>query len=210
MTIIKFASIFSDRLNLNGDQANLFVLQQRLKWAGFASEIVNITSAQQLRSTEVDLILLGHGSLAAWASCEAQWPDLAADFISATAATAGLAIGSGATRVAKANGAHIAFLEQPTSEFVTEIFDGQEILGYKFADVAPNSTTKIGNAIVTWLHGPLLAKNPAMADGLIRSIFKARKAVANLDHFENASRNENTRRIEELVAGVWQLEKPKN
>jgi CobQ-like glutamine amidotransferase family enzyme len=57
-------------------------------------------------------------------------------------------------------------------------------------------------AILTWLHGPVLAKNPALADEVIRQILGGTEGTG--------LENENTRKIDEIVAGVWQLEKPQN
>jgi len=33
---------FADRLNLNGDCANALILQQRLRWAGFETQLVDL------------------------------------------------------------------------------------------------------------------------------------------------------------------------
>ena len=203
MTNVNLTTIFGDRLNINGDQANLQVLQTRLRWAGVESEVTQITSPEQLSNSGADFILLGHGSKAAWASCLEQWPTLALDFIAATGSTLGLAVGSGASRAAETRGDHLTPLVRPVSRFAVDIVDGREILGYKFSEVSPHESKMLGNALLTWLHGPVLAKNPELADQFIRQILAAKGLPMS-----QSLANENTRKIDKILAGVWKLEKP--
>ena len=65
--MITFYTLFPDRLNLNGDQANIFVLQQRLAWQGIESELVAIESLAVLQGQDLTgkFLLIGHGSNAA-------------------------------------------------------------------------------------------------------------------------------------------------
>ena len=205
MTAVILGTIFGDRLNLNGDQANLTVLQKRMAWAGIESRVIQISSKQELLDSGADYILLGHGSKAAWVSCETSWPTLASDFVAATQTTPGLAVGSGAKRVAEARGDELATLDAPISLFAVDRLEERELLGYKFSEVSPCDSMMVGKALATWLHGPLLAKNPELADQIIREILDS-KGVAEATLMSN----ENTRKIDEILAGVWQLEKPKN
>jgi len=203
MSEIRLVTVFGDRLNLNGDQANLFVLQQRLKWLGFGSEVISVASAKELASAQGHFVLLGHGSRAAWASCDGEWPTLVADVVAACQTTRGLAVGSGASRVAlELEGEQ---KDQTISEFAVDELDGELLLGYKFSEIANAQTRRFGFGLMTWLHGPILAKNPALADSFIVDILNA----AGLAAPESLS-NENTRKIDEILAGVWQLEKPQN
>ena len=191
MTALVFASIFADSLNLNGDQANLFVLQQRLKWAGHSSTIAPVSSLAELEQSKADFLFLGHGSIAAWKACEAQWPSLAKDFLTFSNSRSALAVSSGADRVLAASGAQPAVLDASVSEFCLDDFDSQKILGYKNTSSIANSTLR---------HGPVLAKNPAVADAILSDLLAiSPKGLAN----------ENTRKIDEIVAGVWHLEMPK-
>ena len=200
MTALVFASIFADSLNLNGDQANLFVLQQRLKWAGHSSTIAPVSSLAELEQSKADFLFLGHGSIAAWKACEAQWPSLAKDFLTFSNSRSALAVSSGADRVLAASGAQPAVLGASVSEFCLDDFDSQKILGYKNTSSIANSTLRVERAILTWLHGPVLAKNPAVADAILSDLLSiSPKGLAN----------ENTRKIDEIVAGVWHLEMPK-
>lgn len=203
MTHLVLATVFADRLNLNADQANLFVLQQRLKWAGHSSSIVSVSSQAELSASKANFLLLGHGSLAAWQACLSDWPNLAQDFLDFAVNHAALAVASGADQVAQAPAKSVQpeKLPRTVSEFCLEGFEGLRVLGYKNTSTKINQTMRIHSAIVTWLHGPLLAKNPALADSIICDLL-------NLSNEE--LKNENTRKIDEIVAGVWQLESPKN
>lgn len=203
MTTVILGTVFGDRLNLNGDQANLAVLQKRLAWAGVDSEVVQIASKQELLVSGADYILLGHGSKAAWASCQGSWPTLATDFVAATQTTPGLAIGSGASRVVEARGDTLVSLHAPISLFAVDSLHGRELLGYKFSQVSPCDSMMVGKALVSWLHGPLLAKNPELADQVIREILRSRGEAE-----PSLLSNDNTRKIDEILAGVWRLEKP--
>jgi hypothetical protein len=62
---IKLVSLFPGHLNLNGDQANLKVIQMRLKWFGYQSSVVAVNVGDQIPA-DAHLIFLGHGSMAAW------------------------------------------------------------------------------------------------------------------------------------------------
>lgn len=202
MKTLKLVSIFGDRLNLNGDQANLFILQQRLKWAGITSEVLTVSSQSELDSADADFLFIGHGSLAAWQSCLKDWPDLASAFLTSSRSVPAFAVASGADEVIGVTGNKRSKLAQTFSEFCVDQFEGRDLLGYKNTTTAENTTVRINQAMLTWLHGPVLAKNPAMADEIIRQILGGAE-VAGLE-------NENTRKIDEIVAGVWQLEKPQN
>lgn len=202
---IRLATLLGDQFNINGDQANLLVLQKRLTWLGFASEVISVASSDQLVASEAHFVLLGHGSLAANKSASSTWPSMAEDFLSLTRKLPGLAVGSGASSISAAAGSSLSRLDEPISEFATEALDDLELLGYKFADVTPAITHMVNEAVVTWLHGPILAKNPRLADALIIKILKA----AGEEH-PTISSNENTRKIDEILAGVWRLEKPQN
>ncbi len=205
MSKIKLITLLGEQFNINGDQGNLLVLQKRLAWLGFESEILSVSSSAELFGATGHFVLLGHGSLAANKSAASSWPSMAEDFITATKTLPGLAVGSGASKVATSAGLHLKQLAEPVSEFATEHLNEFELLGYKFADAQPAVTHQVNNAIVTWMHGPLLAKNPELADAMIRRILTA----AGITAPESLS-NENTRKIDEILAGVWQLEKPQN
>ena len=202
MKTLKLATIFGDRLNLNGDQANLFILQQRLKWAGYSSEILSVSSESELNSANADILLLGHGSLAAWQICLSEWPNLGKAFTDFSASKPALAVSSGADQVLRDAAIDLVLMPDNISEFCEERFIETALLGYKNTYTRDNQTTQLNGAVLTWLHGPVLAKNPKLADWFISALL----GVAETPNLTN----ENTRKIDEIVAGVWQLEKPQN
>ena len=205
MTKIKLATVCADRLNILGDQGNIFVLQKRLAWLGFETEAISVSSKEELVASGAHFFLLGRGSQAAWKSVLRQWPTVAADFIAATVKLPGIAVNDGAAAIAKISGLANKPIKEQVSEFAVDILEGRELLGYRFANVTNANTTRVNRAILTWMHGPLLAKNPALADEIILEILTAAKLSVPAS-FEN----ENTRKIDEILAGVWQLEKPQS
>ena len=163
------ASFFADRLNLNGDQANLLVLARRAAEYGHELEVVNATSTSQL--VGVDLVFVGHGSLAAWRSISEELAKLN----SALGESLVLAIGSGAEHVAKESGL-AAQSDVHESRFMTHKFlwHGEEfnLVGYVNSASRGIDTTAVQNRILSMLHGPLLAKNPALADAILAMMLR--------------------------------------
>lgn len=198
MTAIQLASLFTDRLNLNGDQANLFVIQKRLSWLGFESEIKDVRSAAQLAVSNASFLFLGHGSLAAWEACLGEWPTLSQDFLAATASTAAMAVASASDLLLQAATGVAPEFGPNMSAFEVEKLGELSVLGYKNTSQLHSESQQVGNLLLTWLHGPLLAKNPSVADEQIRRILGA-SAPGDLS-------NANTRKIDEIVAGIWKLE----
>ncbi|NBR61305.1 MAG: hypothetical protein EBT86_06590, partial [Actinobacteria bacterium] len=78
---IKLATVYPEHLNLNGDQANILVLQRRLQLRGVESEVIAVNDNDDL--TNYEFIFLGHGSLAAWSHIDAKRPDLIRDVLEA-------------------------------------------------------------------------------------------------------------------------------
>ena len=72
--VIRLAALYPNHLNLNGDFANLAVLQKRLEWYGVEAEVVYVEKPTDL--TKFDVVLLGHGSRDAWVQLENIDPEL--------------------------------------------------------------------------------------------------------------------------------------
>jgi CobQ-like glutamine amidotransferase family enzyme len=161
---LKLATLFPEHLNLNGDHGNLLVLQKRLKWLGITAEIVPVTSSEDL--VEFDFVLVGHGSNAAWAEVLR----LDSSFVQNVVAY----IESGKTAVVVSSGVDLISKElfgvqngriEHRSLFVkTE----QGIVGYLNSDSNADELQWHRNSVLTLLHGPVLAKNPDLADELIQ------------------------------------------
>lgn len=172
--IVKLGRYFADRLNLNGDQANVSVLATRAAAYGLEVEVSDISSDADLAG--LDLVFIGHGSIAAWASIQG-----AEEFLAAVAKTEilCLAIGSGAERFAAANNLMVATGERNSrfEEHRLDIGDRDfELVGYANTTTADLGTKWTGHAILSTLHGPLLAKNPDLADWLLEEFVKRRGA----------------------------------
>lgn len=154
---LTFASIFPEDLNLNGDQANLLVLAERLSWQGIQVEILPVTTE---KIPDADLIFVGHGSFASWRSISDECPELRKNIVKLIEADEKvLAISSGAIWLADGLGISYQGTEH-RSEFLS--VDG--IVGYLNSAVDLKAIVKHRKSILNMLHGPVLAKNPAFAD----------------------------------------------
>ncbi len=181
--LIKLGSIYPADLNLNGDQANLLVLQKRLKLRGVSCEVVEVTIEQL---NEVDLVLVGHGSVAAWKFILQTHPSLMNSL--AEQVRAGFpvfAVSSGAIELLKALGERFESGEH-RSEFVTE----GKLVGYLNSSVKAPLIQKINTSWFTMLHGPVLAKNPEFADEI----------CIELGWLKSESLGKETEQLDELAA----------
>jgi CobQ-like glutamine amidotransferase family enzyme len=193
---LKLGSYYADRLNLNGDQANIPVLAKRAAAYGLAAEVSDVFSKADLDG--VDLLVIGHGSIAAWASIQG-----AEDFLAAVAKTGilCLAIGSGAERFAAANNLSVVSGERSSRFEEHHLQFGErdfELVGYANTTTTDLKSKWFGNAILTTLHGPLLAKNPEFADWLLEEVAKRQGAglpakpetLVELDALASAARRD--------------------
>jgi CobQ-like glutamine amidotransferase family enzyme len=160
--VIRLAALYPEHLNLNGDHANLLVLQKRLKWRGVESEVVAVTKRDNL--DKFDLLVLGHGSTDAWAELTKIDSDLASrvlEFLNSGKPV--IAISSGFEfLVEEMNSLKVKHIER-VSEF--QELDG--VVGYINSEADLPAVTWVKNSLLTLFHGPVLAKNPALALSLI-------------------------------------------
>lgn len=179
-------SLFPDDLNLNGDQANLLVIQKRLRLQDVTSQIVEVASSDL---GEVDLLFLGHGSIAAWDFIDKHHPRAMSDIASYFQSGKPLfAVSSGALRVLGQTGRKFTEGDH-RSEFV----DVDGIVGYLNSPVQDFIFEKIQNSWFTMLHGPVLAKNPDLADQICSELGwvvqpKTSETLLRLDDLADASR----------------------
>jgi CobQ-like glutamine amidotransferase family enzyme len=173
--VIKLAALFPKHLNLNGDHGNLLVLQKRLQWRGVPAEVVAVTDTKNLE--KYDLVLAGHGSRAAWDQV------LRVDkmFVSNLAAY----IESGKPAIVTASAYDLVSEQllgkkndvlEHRSLFVKT---SEGVVGYVNSASSANEMQWHKNALLTLLHGPLLAKNPELADDLIQRMAIELKYYAN-------------------------------
>jgi CobQ-like glutamine amidotransferase family enzyme len=181
--VIRLAALYPNHLNLNGDLANLSVLQKRLEWYGIDAEVVNVEKQTDL--TKFDLVLLGHGSRDAWAQLEEIDPELIP--------TVAALVASGAKVLAVSSGYEILIeaiegLVVKHVERVSEFKDHEGIVGYVNSEAELEPIRWIQNSLCTLFHGPLFAKNPDLADKFLGSL------IAGLE-----PKNEHFSKISELA-----------
>lgn len=192
---LKVATFFGSRLNLNGDQANLQILQTRACAYGFELEVNNFEVPEG--ATGADLIFIGHGSIAALQSIQEEFRAL--DGLLENHLV--MAVGSGAERVAQALGIETTRGER-VSKFVehklTLAGETQKVIGYENSETRGIDTRFVGKCLLTLLHGPVLAKNPDLADFLLGEMLKPKglelgpkpQSLFRLDQLAEAARSD--------------------
>ena len=158
---IRLATLFPRDLNLNGDQANLLVLLKRLELRGISAQIVELTDTSNF---DFDLVFLGHGSMAAWAEIDKHHPDLAAKLSAAREkGTFVFAVNSGYLKLAAA-----LEIGSTPGKHRSEFVEVAGNVGYLNSNVDIDLLSYSNSSLLTMLHGPVLAKNPELADRIIR------------------------------------------
>jgi len=185
---IKLAAISPTHLNLNGDLGNLVVLKKRLELRGVHSEIVFLSGDEDL--SKFDFVLVGHGSKSAWAELLSLRPSLLKQLESfSREGGALLAVASAADLLQPL----LTGDEVLSGDWVSEFVDVAGVVGYI------NTTSKAPviqwtrNTLLTQLHGPVLAKNPSLADEIIErngwiGESSASPEIAELDELAKQSR----------------------
>ena len=196
---LSVASFFAERFNLNGDQANLEVLQRRA--SAYGHELAVVSSGQGDAIETADLVFIGHGSIAAWRSVEPEFEAYVRELGSNNLV---LAIGSGAERVAAEQGTVIkrGSRESVFARHSIETPSGTlEVVGYLNSDTKSITTQWAGRTILSMLHGPVLAKNPEFADAILSEMLAARggelgekaSELVRLDELSAAARRDASR-----------------
>lgn len=182
--MIELFTLFPDRLNLNGDQANLLVLKKRLEWNGHESQIVAVNSIEELSRLGAEFaqqpkgkfLLVGHGSSAAMASFAKYSNDIRSLVCKlAAAGLPGLAVGSGYELLQPSFKRGVRLSDYADIEASGEL---PRAFGYINSDTDLPPIANLGeNFLVTLIHGPVLARTPELADYLIERM--GEKAVSN-------------------------------
>ncbi len=177
---IRLAALYPNHLNLNGDLANLLVLQKRLEWYGVEAEVVYVEKPTDL--TKFDVVLLGHGSRDAWAQLEDIDPELIPSVASlVSAGKKVMAVSSGYELLIEA----IEGLVVKHSERVSEFRSHEEIVGYVNSEAELEPIRWINDSLFTLFHGPVFAKNPDLADKFLGSFITGLSATN--EHFSKIS-----------------------
>lgn len=169
--MIELFTLFPDRLNLNGDQANLLVLKKRLEWNGIESRIVAVNSLEELARLQKEFtkqpkgkfLLVGHGSAAAMASFSQHADEIRNSVCElARAGMPGLAVGSGYELVQPSFTRGERLSDYADIEAAGEL---PRAFGYINTATDLQPLAKLGaNFLVTLIHGPVLARTPELAD----------------------------------------------
>ena len=160
--VIKLAAISPRHLNLNGDLGNLRVLQKRLQIRGVESEVVFLTGHEKL--TDFDFVLVGHGSKAAWAQLLSSCSELLANIVDYVHSNGALLSVASATDILQPL---LTGVEIVSGEWSSEFVSDDSVVGYLNSSSKGPLVQWYENALLTQLHGPILAKNPGLADQII-------------------------------------------
>lgn len=186
MTKIRIGAFHHDALNLNGDLGNVRVLAKRFNLLGIDCEVfeLNGSNFEQQLALGIDFALVGHGSQAAWASILADDPAFESSILALhDSGVAMLSVASGFEKLVEFGVFKTEIKRIPrVSEFVQFEADGLELIGYLNSDSGLEAYLKSGNTLGTLLHGPLLAKNPELANRIIAQILESR--AIQLEEFE--------------------------
>ena len=186
--VIRLASLYPKHLNLNGDLANISILQKRLEWFGIKSEVSSIEKPIDLSA--FDVILLGHGSRDAWAQLDEIDPELVSKLAQLVkSGTKVIAVSSGYELLLEAIDGVVVKHSERVSEFKSH--DG--IVGYVNSEAELEPIRWIENSLFTLFHGPVFAKNPELADKFLGSLISDATSVekdrlSKVDQLAEASR----------------------
>ncbi|MEN9714411.1 MAG: hypothetical protein RLZZ164_1075 [Actinomycetota bacterium] len=189
--MIRLLELFPEHLNLNGDRANLLVLRRRAEWGGIAVSHETLHPGQLLPIERPDVVLIGHGSAAAWRQAYPALRTVIADIENwMLQGTQVIAVSTGYAALHGLLGALPASVNKVDrlSNFVVDEFEGKVLCGYKNSDLDLDDLSIEGNLIGTLLHGPLLAKNPWLADRILGQIIAQRPELKENRSAMNAER----------------------
>lgn len=161
---LKFAALYPKHLDLNGDHGNLLVLQKRLLWRGVQAQIVPVVKQKSL--DDFDFVLLGHGTKDAWAEVLRLDPGLLKNIAKLTRnGKPVMAISSGYELLIE----ELEATQAKHGDHVSEFRNIDEIVGYVNTSVLLPEMRTIAQTTLTLFHGPVLAKNPGLADKIINA-----------------------------------------
>jgi len=162
--LVRLGAISPTHLNLNGDLGNLLVLKKRLEWRNVESSIEHLNGSEDFN--DFDFILVGHGSNAAWKQLLNSRSDLLEKLVAYVESDGALlAVASAADRLQPL----LTGVEVTVGHRVSEFLNVDGVVGYKNSDSKGENLSWCKTALLTQMHGPVLAKNPKLADQIILS-----------------------------------------
>lgn len=195
--MIHLATVFPAELNLNGDQANVRVLEDFLTRVGHEVKVTGVTSARELASSKADLVFIGHGSAAAHDVINDTLAEILENL--KTSATPTLLVGSSVEFAVEQQ--HLAKVTLNRglreSEFSVGEIEGIPVLGYRNTDSGLANIWQEENFIFCMLHGPVLAKNPKLLAWLASQLAPVNFTDGNRGWFL---------KLDEVCQRIWELE----
>ena len=174
--MITIFRIFPAQLNLNGDAANAHVLSKRLEWAGVRHSVVDVTSEAEINSCRLQIeesptscvVVIGHGSKAACASLSNHVESLRSLFNRMVElGTPGIVVASGLDLVGRGS-INLGELSSRPCRVKMDITGWpKQAIGYFNSRSKDPMLTVESNVILTYLHGPFLARNQDWATALL-------------------------------------------
>lgn len=208
--MIRLGVLYPGHLDLNGDAANILVLAKELAWRGVSCEVVSVTLTDAIPK-DLDFLLVGHGSKAAWSEINLIGSHRGAELVEVLkSGVPTLAVNSGFEVLHLGSDTHgqlVGHIQtrfvatERVSKFWVQPFDGFEVLGYVNSDNDLPVISRQGNVIGTKLHGPVLAKNPKLLSLILQMIFERRGSALP----GRLNRNVATA-IDGYVSEIWKLE----
>jgi lipid II isoglutaminyl synthase (glutamine-hydrolysing) len=200
MNQITLGTVAPGKLNLNGDQGNLLALKRFLEAGGLSARVVAVTNTDE--ALACDFLLFGHGSMAAMESLDRNLASL--DWNAILESVPGLAVGSGAEWLAL-NGPGAVGIQrvERVSEFKVAALGPLNVLGYRNSDTTLADLSMSGNFIISMLHGPVLAKNPALLARAARAAAAKAGVQINVDSAQFTAWVE---RLNRICGDIWKLE----
>lgn len=165
--------------------------------AGFQVQVVEVPLGGAIASA--DFVLLGHASQAGMAVIKTWLNENPYMFSSSI----GLAVGSGALYIYELLGREIRTQDRVSAFEVSEL-EGLRVLGYRNTDTDAPNLEQVDDTLLTMLHGPILAKNPALLELVAKKVVARAgkswptvtpKALENLDA-----------QLNRICAAIWSLE----
>lgn len=175
---IRLGAFHHESLDLNGDLGNLLVLSTRLNNLGFDCDVIDLTGENIERELAkgLNFAFLGHGSKAAWLAIDKKDAHFESAILSVIDAGVDfLAVSSGFEKLIEIGAVKLQVEKiERRSEFAVFNWGELEIVGYLNSDQSLPLFYLENNIYATLLHGPLLAKNPKLADLIIEKLLKKR------------------------------------
>ena len=176
---ITIGHLYPDLLNLYGDRGNIQCLKKRCEWRGIRAEVKEFRSGDKIDFQDLDIVLLGGGSDREQMIVCNKLKEIREDFKEYVESDGVvIAVCGGYQLLGKYYQTDDGLIEGlELVDLYTEQKEGRLISNKPFGKVLYGNGNDgesgyegvvYKNIIGTYLHGPLLPKNPQVADYLIR------------------------------------------